>query len=692
MEKKEAKKRIEKLKKVINYHRYLYHVLDRQEISDGALDSLKKELFDLEEKYPEFITPDSPTQRVGGKPLKEFKKVKRSKPMLSFNDAFSEEDMKDWLERISKLLTEKELSQLDFFCELKFDGLAIELVYRNGILQTGSTRGDGRTGEDVTQNIKTIEAIPLKITCDLSGRDPTSSLKGSTSSSVFASGLVVVRGEIFIPKKEFERLNREQRKAGLPEYANPRNVAAGSVRQLDPKITASRRLDSFIYDLVTDFGQKTHQEKHQILKALGFKVNPYSRRCRNLKEVFEFHKYCQEIRKKLPYEVDGIVVVINSDKIFKKLGVVGKTPRGAIAFKFPLKQSETVVEDIKVQIGRTGALTPVAYLKPVKVGGVTVSRATLHNEDEIKRLGIKIGDTVIVGRAGDVIPDIVKVIPELRTGREKEFIMPKHCPACGSGVKRFSGEAVYRCLNPDCFARRRKSLYHFISKGAFDVEGLGPKIISRLVENGLVADGADFFGLKEGDIISMDRFAEKSAKNLIKAIQSKKKISLPRFIYALGIRNVGEETARDLAEHFGSLEKLGKASLEDLEKMENIGPIVAESIYKWFRQKRHLRFLEKLKKAGVIVKNLPLPSESSRFHRGGKKLKGKTFVFTGALEKLARGEAKEKVRDLGGEASESVSQKTDFLVKGKDPGSKLEKAKKLGIKIINEKEFLKLIE
>ena len=363
-----------------------------------------------------------------------------------------------------------------------------------------------------------------------------------------------------------ERLNRERKKAGFPEYANPRNVAAGSVRQLDPKITASRHLDSFIYDLLADFGQKTHQEKHQILKALGFKVNPYSRRCRNLKEVFEFHKYCQKIRKNLPYEIDGIVVIVNSDKIFKKLGVVGKTPRGAIAFKFPLKQSETVVEDIKVQIGRTGALTPVAYLRPVKIGGVTVSRATLHNEDEIKRLGIKIGDTVIIGRAGDVIPDIIKVIPELRVGKEKEFKMPRHCPVCGSKIKKISGEAVYRCLNSDCFARRSRSLRHFVSKGAFDIEGLGLKIISQLAVNGLVVTGSDFFGLKEGDIISLDRFAEKSAKNLIKAIQSKKKISLSRFIYALGIRNVGEETARNLAEYFGSIKKIEKVSPEDLDR------------------------------------------------------------------------------------------------------------------------------
>ena len=687
MTKKDAQKRIEKLKKVINYHRYLYHVLDKQEISDSALDSLKKELFDLEQKYPEFITPDSPTQRIGGEPLKEFKKTKHIKPMLSFNDAFSEDDMKDWLERISKILTEEELSQLNFFCELKFDGLAIELVYENGILKTGSTRGDGRIGEDITQNLKTIEAIPLKIelrrpdlrkfyggrvsvNLEIESRDPTSTL--------------VVRGEAFIPKKEFERLNKERKKKGLPVYANPRNVAAGSIRQLDPKITASRHLDSFIYDLITDLGQKTHQEKHQILKSLGFKVNSYSQLCQNLEDVFEFHSHCQKIRESLPYEIDGIVVIVNSNKIFEKLGVVGKTPRGAIAYKFPLEQSETIVEDIKVQVGRTGALTPVAYLRPVKIGGATISRATLHNEDEIKRLGIKIGDTVIVGRAGDVIPDIIKVLPELRTGKEREFRMPKYCPSCGSEIKKVEGEAIYYCPNPNCFARRKRALRHFASKGAFDIEGLGQKIVDDLIENGLVVDAADFFKLKEGDIVSLDRFAEKSAKNLVESIQSKKRITLPKFIYALGIKQVGEETARDLAEEFGSLEKLKKASFEELEKIKDIGPIVAKSVYEWFRQKRNMALLEKLKKVGIKIENLKLKNK-------GLKLKGKNFVFTGSLNSLTRGEAKDKVRNLGGDVSESVSKKIDYVVVGENPGSKLEKARKLGVRIIEEKKFLEVV-
>jgi len=434
MSKQQAKQRIKKLRKTINRHRYLYHVLDKQEISDAALDSLKKELFDLEKEFPEFVTSDSPSQRIGGKPLEKFKKHKHPKPMLSFNDAFSEKDIKDWLERISKILTPLEVNELEgkhkknipltgltkkekdqsgFFCELKIDGLAIELIYENGVLKTGSTRGDGIIGEDITQNLKTIEAIPLHI-----GKLKIKNFK------LKIPPLVVVRGEVFIPKKEFERFKTT--------YANPRNLAAGSVRQLDPKITASRHLDSFIYDLICQNRDSvdTHEQKHKILEKLGFKINPYNKYCKNLSEVFQFHKNIQKIREKIPYEIDGLVVIVNSNKIFEKLGVVGKAPRGAIAFKFPGRQTATIIEDIKVQIGRTGALTPVAYLKPVQVGGVMISRATLHNEDEIKRLKVKIGDTVIVERAGDVIPDIVKVLPEMRTGKEKEFEMPKFCPVC----------------------------------------------------------------------------------------------------------------------------------------------------------------------------------------------------------------------------------------------------------------------
>src|SRR4030042_4073918 len=670
MAKKEFDQRIEKLRKLINHHRYLYHVLDRQEISDAALDSLKKELFDLEQKYPELITLDSPTQRIGGKPLEKFKKIRHFRPMFSFNDAFSEKDMEDWQERISKLLTEKEKKEIDFFCELKIDGLAIELIYEKGILKTGSTRGDGILGEDIAQNLKTIEAIPLR----LKDRDSPRTVPEE----------IIVRGEVFISKKEFEKLNKERQKKKLVLYANPRNIAAGSIRQLDPKITAKRRLDSFAYDLVTDFRQKTHEEKHQILKSIGFKINPHNKYCKNLTEVFRFHKFWQEKRTELPYEIDGIVVIVNSNKNFEKLGVVGKAPRGAIALKFAPNQATTKVEDIKVQIGRTGALTPVAHLKPVLVGGVTISRATLHNEDEIKKLGVKIGDTVIVGRAGDVIPDIIKVLPELRTGREKKFQMPKKCPICGTRTIKPKGEDIIRCTNPKCFAQQKKYFYHFISKGTFNIVGLGPKIVDRLIEKGLVTDPADLFRLDEGDLIPLERFAEKSAENLIEAIQSQKKITLPRFIYALGIRNIGEETAVDLAKYFGSLVKLKKATIEKLENIMDVGPVVAKSIFDWFHQKKNLQFLEKLEKVGIKIEKIKTKTKRP-------KLKGLTFVLTGGLESMDREEAKEKIREFGGEISESVSQKTNYVVFGREPGSKYQKAKELGIKTIGEKEFLKML-
>jgi DNA ligase (NAD+) len=682
MNKKEVQKRIEKLKELINKYRYSRHVLDKELVPIEVEDSLKKELFDLELKFPELITPDSPTQRVGGKSLEKFEKVRHPQPMLSFNDAFSEKDMEDWLERISKLLTPEEQKQIDFYCEPKLDGLAIELIYENGLLKAGSTRGDGIIGEDVTQNLKTIEAIPLKLRAPHHFSKEERKLIDQTKWEKSGGG-VVVRGEAIITKKNFQKVNEEQIKLGQSPFANPRNLAAGSIRQLDPKITAKRKLDSNAYELISDLGQKTHEEKHKILHALGFKTNnKYSKYCKNLNEVFDFHDFWYKNREKLPYEIDGVVVQINNIEIFEKLGVVGKAPRAAIAYKFPLKQSETIVEDIKIQVGRTGALTPVAYLKPVEVGGVTITRATLHNEDEIKRLGVKIGDTVIVGRAGDVIPDVIQVLPELRTGKEKEFHFPKSCPVCGTKLVKPVGEAIWRCPNPKCPAKQRRYFYFFVN--AFDIVGLGPKIIDRLLDEALISDPADLFLLKEGDILPLERFAEKSAKNLISAIQSKKKIILPRFIYALGIRNVGEETAQDLAEYFGSIEKLEKASLEELQKIMDVGLVVARSIYEFFQEKRNLKFIEKLKKAGVKIQ---YPISKIQY----LKLKGKTFVLTGGLETMTREEAKEKIRLLGGEISETVSKKTDYVIVGKEPGSKFDQANQLGIKMLNEQEFLKLL-
>lgn len=701
--KEEIRKRIEKLKEVINYHRHLYHVLDKQEISDSALDSLKKELFDLEQQYPDLITKDSPTQRIGGEPLKEFKKVKHGQRMLSFNDAFSPEDMRDWQDRFMKLLTEEEKQKINYYVELKIDGLAIELIYKDGYFQTGSTRGDGNIGEDITQNLKTVEAIPLQI----HPHTKWDGVIGKNENVVdFHYGVgvnekkdIVVRGEVFITKKEFERINKEQVKKGLPIYANPRNIAAGSVRQLDPKITAGRKLDSFAYELLTDFGQKTHEDKHKILKDLGFKTNSYNRFCKSLDEVLSFRERWIKEREKLDYEIDGVVVLINNNEIFEKLGFVGKAPRGGIAYKFPQAQATTKVLDITVQVGRTGAMTPVAILEPVQVTGITISRATLHNEDEIKRLGLKIGDTVVVGRAGDVIPDIIQVLPGLRTGKEKNFKMPEVCPSCETKLSRLqsnrgssisakpaSGEklemgVILKCPNKNCFAQKRRNFYHFVSRSAFNMDGLGPKIIDRLLDEGLVETPADLFDLREGDVKNLERFAEKSAENLIKSIQNKKEITLPKFIYALGIRNVGEETAIDLAKHFESIDVVKSASLEDFDDISGVGPVVSKSIYEWFRDKENIKLVEKLQEK-IKITDIKIKAQ---------KLSGLSFVLTGSLESMSRDEAKAKIRELGGDISESVSFKTGYVIVGKDPGSKAERARELGVKIIDEKELLDLI-
>ncbi|MEK7146773.1 MAG: NAD-dependent DNA ligase LigA [Patescibacteria group bacterium] len=680
MNKKEAEKRIKKLKKEINRYRYAYHVLDKPLISDAVLDSLKKELFDLERQFPGLITPDSPTQRIGGEPLKQFKKVRHESAMLSFNDGFSEDDMRDWLKRLENYLGRP--VKPEFYCELKIDGLAIELVYKNGILVEGSTRGDGLTGEDVIRNLKTIDAIPLKLE--------------SSGSDVRGLRKLIARGEVFLTKKEFERINKEQAGKGEKIYANPRNVAAGSIRQLDPKITVSRKLDSFQYDIVSDLGQKTHEQEHTILKSFGFKTNPHNHLARGLKEVFEFRDYWEKHREKLPYEIDGIVVIANDNKIFEAGGVVGKAPRAAIAYKFSAKEAITIVQNIAINVGRTGALTPVAELKPVEVGGITISHASLHNYDEIQRLGVKIGDTVIVSRAGDVIPKITKVLKELRSGKERDFKMPARCPVDGSVVVKDG--AIHRCSNKQCGARHKEQLYHFVSRLAFDIRGLGPKIIDRFLDEGLIGDAVDIFVLKKGDIAALERFGEKSADNLIKEIEQRKKIILPRFLYGLGILRVGEETAALLARSIMENVKSDKrfltisdifsyfqhVSVDVLQTISDIGPAVAQSIYDWFHESRNINFLKNLEKAGIQI-------EIPKLNAKGQMLAGKTFVLTGVLESMSRGQAKEKIRAFGGNVAESVSKKISFVVAGLEPGSKLDKAGKLGVKVIYEKEFLKLL-
>ncbi len=678
--KTEAKARIEKLKEVISHHRYLYHVLDKQEISDAVLDSLKHELYKLEQGFPEFITPDSPTQRVGGKPLAGFKKVGHRTPMLSMEDVFSAEELNDWEDYLKRLAPEQEF---DYFAELKIDGFAISLIYEKGIFKSGSTRGDGKIGEDVTQNLKTIESIPLKLEIKKSNLPKAIENLAEKAEKQIEGGEVEIRGEVYMGLKDFEKLNKELAQKGEKTFANPRNLAAGSIRQLNPKLAASRPLKFLAYDIITDLGQKKHSEKHLLLPALGFKTDP-GRVCRNLAEVADFWEEVEKNREKYRFQIDGVVVNINDNSLFQKFGVVGKSPRGVRAFKFSPKQAATIIEGIDVHVGRTGAITPIAILKSVEIGGVKISRASLHNGDEIKRLGVKIGDTVIVGRAGDVIPYVLLALPELRTGKEKEFKMPKNCPVCGTKLLKPEGEVILRCKNPKCRAREREYFYHFVSGGGFDIIGLGPKIIDRLVDEGLVSDPADLFLLKEGDIAPLERFAEKSAQNLIAAIQSKKKIILAKFIYSLGIRNVGEETTRDLAENFGSIEKLKNASLEELQKIMDIGPVVAKSIYDFFQEKRSQNFIKKLLEAGVVI-------ESQKSKVKSQKFRGLTFVLTGGLEVMSREEAKEKIRLFGGEISDSVSQKTDYVVAGKDPGSKYKRANQLGIKIINEKEFLAML-
>jgi len=651
MDKKSAQQRIKKLKKLINYHRYLYHVLDRQEISDAALDSLKHELYQLEQQYPNLLTIDSPTQRVGGKPLEGFTKVKHRVPMLSIEDVFSEQELEDWENYLKRLAPGK---ILNYFCEPKIDGFAVTLIYQNGVLVTGATRGNGREGEDVTQNLKTIESIPLRLRKSL-------------------VGTVEVRGEVYMEKKDFEKFKFT--------YANPRNLAAGSIRQLDSKVASVRPLKFLAYDLMTVLGQHKHSEEHRILRDLGFKTE-LGKECKNLSDILGYWRGLAKKRETLPFQIDGVVVMVNDNLLFKKLGVAGKSPRGIRAFKFSAQQATTKIKDIKVQVGRTGAITPVAILSPVKVAGVTISRATLHNEDEIKRLGVKINDTVVVERAGDVIPAITKVLKDLRTGKEQEFRFPKHCPVCGQKLQKPKGEVIWRCSNLGCRAQRREFLYHFVSKKAFDIAGLGPKIIDQLMDKNLVSSAPDLFELEEGDLMSLEGFADRAASNLISAIRYSKKVPLNRFIYALGIRHIGEETSITFSQYFGSISRLKKASKETLESLSDIGEEISKSLYTWFRDKNNLKMVEGLLRVGVKI----LPPK-----KFAKKLAGKTFVLTGALDSITRVEAHKRIRLLGGHPSLSVSSKTDYLVLGANPSSKLDKAKKLDIKIMGEKAFLEMI-
>ena len=661
--------RVKKLRDVIEHERYLYHVLDKEGISQEALDSLKDELAKLEAEYPSLITPDSPTQRVAGEPLKEFKKVTHKVAQWSFNDAFTEEDIRAFDERVRKNLRAVSPEAIpEYTAELKIDGLKVVLEYVKGRLNTAATRGNGIVGEDVTMNVRTIQSVPLVLAKPLD---------------------VIVEGEIWMGKKALQKLNHARTRAGEPLFANPRNVAAGSIRQLDPKIAASRELDTFIYDLANAPKPlpETQHDELLYLRELGFKVNPHFRLCKTIDEII---KYWQEWQKKAPsqnYLLDGVVVKVNSRRHQEALGYTGKAPRFAIAFKFPAEQVTTVVEDIILQVGRTGILTPVAELRPVSVAGSVVSRTTLHNEDEIKRLDVRIGDTVILQKAGDVIPDIVSVIKDLRTGKEKPYVFPTHVEACGGDgrIERIFGQAAYRCINKNSFAQQKRKLYHFVSKHALNIEGLGPKIIDQLLDAKLISSPADIFTLKKGDLLDVPRFAEQSIDNLLDSIDVARQTTLPRLIIALSIPHVGEETAHDIAEHVRTIDRLGEATIDELYVVSGIGEVVARSVVEWFSDRANKVFLKKLT-SQLTIASLP------KIKKTVSPLSGKTFVLTGTLSSMSRDEAKEKIRNRGGEVSSSVSRETSYVIAGENPGSKAEKAEAVGVPILREQEFLKLLE
>jgi len=659
--------RIQELQEQINHHNYLYYVLDSPEISDAEYDRLFDELVELEKKYPELITPDSPTQRVGATPLEEFKTVRHSLPMLSLNKSTSETEFLDFHRRVLELLGLSE-KKIKYTVEPKFDGLAIELVYRKGIFTIGSTRGDGVVGEDVTQNLKTVKTIPLKLLGKI------------------LPELLEVRGEVIINKYDFERLNKQREKSGEPLFANPRNAAAGSVRQLDPKITSSRPLNMFVYGIGRVEGKNlsNHWDSIQYLKGLGFKLSQYVELCDNVDQVKSYYDKLLKIRNDLPYEIDGMVIKVNEFGLQEKLGELSRSPRWAVAWKFPAQQENTKIKDIIVSVGRTGALTPVAILEPVRVGGVEVSRATLHNEDEVKKKDVRIGDTVVIQRAGDVIPEVVKVVESKRTGKEKKFVMPDKCPVCSSKVERPEGEAIHRCTGIACPAQIKENMAHFVSKGAMDMDGLGYRFLEQMIDKKIIQDQADLYFLEKEDLMKMDRMGDKLAQNLLDAIDKSRNPSLTNLIYALGIRNVGYHLAGVLAKNFKSIDNLAKQTVDDLTQVYEIGPIVAQSIYNFFHNPKNLKVLEKLKKGGVKFPVEKVKMKETPFS-------GKTFVLTGGLDSFTREEATKVIEEMDGRVSSSVSKKTDFVVVGKDPGSKYDNALKLGVKTIREDEFKKLI-
>ncbi|HEY7680530.1 MAG TPA: NAD-dependent DNA ligase LigA [Terriglobia bacterium] len=666
---KSLREKIDKLREKIRYHEHRYFVLDAPEISDPEFDALVQRLKKLEAENPSLITPDSPTQRVGGKPREGFVQVRHSVPLQSLDNAYSEEELRDFDRRVREGVGREEV---DYVAELKLDGMSMAVIYERGLLHKAVTRGDGTVGEDVTENARTIRSLPLSLA-------PTVLAKAKLGGDLEA------RGEVLLDRKAFERLNDEREKAGLSLFANPRNAAAGSIRMLEPSIVAQRRLDYFCYAVLVN-GKVPFKEHRQVLEtltALGLKVNPNWRHCRKLDEALAFCAEWEEKRDSLPYEIDGIVIKVNSIALQQELGSTAKAPRWAVAFKYAARQATTQVRDVLVSVGRTGALTPVAILEPVPIGGVTVSRATLHNEDEVRRLGLKIGDTVVVERGGDVIPKVVRVETGDRAKRRRElreFTMPTRCPVCESRVVREEGEVAWRCINANCPAKLKESILHFAGRRAMDIDGLGEVLVNQLVDGGLVRDVADIYRLSEENLVALERMGKKSAQNLLAEIEESRQRSLERLIFALGIRFVGERTASLLADHFSSLDTLKDASQEELEAVFEVGPKVAQSIQQFFREPRNRELIERLRKEGLVF---------AQKRRAEKKqtLAGKSFVLTGTLEHYTRDEAKQKIEQAGGRVAASVSKKTDYVVAGAEPGSKLDKARELGVPVIGEAEL-----
>jgi DNA ligase (NAD+) len=669
MDRGEAERQIEQLRQQLHYHNYRYHVLDDPQITDAEYDRLMRRLQELEAAFPDLITPDSPTQRVGATPLGEFGTVLHSLPMLSLDNAFSADEVRDFDARLKRYLGQSD--PIEYVAEPKIDGLAVELVYEDGQFVQGSTRGDGVRGEDITQNLRTIKTIPLRLIAAARAPMPRR---------------LEVRGEVYMTKRDFQRLNARREDEGEPTFANPRNASAGSLRQLDPRVTAARPLAIFCYGLgrVEGVSFQTHWDVLQTLSRWGFKINPHCETCQGIEAALAYYERLRQQREELPYEIDGVVFKVNSVALQEALGRRSRSPRWAVAYKFAPKQAVTRVKEITVQVGRTGALTPVALLEPVQVAGVEVSRASLHNPDEVARKDVRAGDWVVVQRAGDVIPEIVEVLKERRTGEEKPFEMPTRCPICGSAVVRLEDEVVPRCVGLSCAAKLKESIVHFASKRGMDIEGLGDKTVDQLVERGLVKDIGDLYFLTKDDLLKLDRLADKSASNLIAAIERSKQTTLPRFLYALGIRHVGEHVADVLAHEYPSWQALQHAAYEELQGIHEIGPRMAQSIVAFFQDAGNQAVLEKLHRGGVRATALKRPTVD-------QSMRGKTLVFTGELQSCTRAEAKRLVEARGGRVTSSVSRSTSYVVSGADAGSKLDRARKLGVPVLTEDEFKALL-